>query len=134
MEAIVNTIVGYIWGNALVVLSLGVGLYFTLATRGVQFRYLIKMVCLLKENKASKEGISSFQAFCLALSGRVGVGNIAGWRQPLPQAAPVQSSGWLSWGYWEEQAHLSNPHLLKYTNSALMANTAEAPLTISRKG
>lgn len=39
MEAIVNTIVGYIWGNALVVLSLGVGLYFTLATRGVQFRY-----------------------------------------------------------------------------------------------
>ena len=36
------------------------------------------MVCLLKENKASKEGISSFQAFCLALSGRVGVGNIAG--------------------------------------------------------
>lgn len=78
MEAIVNTLVGYIWGNALVILSLGVGLYFTLATRGVQFRYLIKMVCLLKENKSSKEGISSFQAFCLALSGRVGVGNIAG--------------------------------------------------------
>lgn len=69
MEAIVNTLVGYIWGNALVILSLGVGLYFTLATRGVQFRYLIKMVCLLKENKSSKEGISSFQAFVLRYQG-----------------------------------------------------------------
>ncbi|WP_415885586.1 alanine/glycine:cation symporter family protein [Providencia rettgeri] len=88
MEAIVNTIVGYIWGNALVVLSLGVGLYFTLATRGVQFRYLIKMVCLLKENKASKEGISSFQAFCLALSGRVGVGNIAGVATAIAAGGP----------------------------------------------
>lgn len=88
MEAIVNTIVGYIWGNTLVFLSLGVGLYFTLATRGVQFRYIVKMVCLLKENKASKDGISSFQAFCLALSGRVGVGNIAGVATAIAAGGP----------------------------------------------
>ncbi|MBP6116480.1 MAG: alanine:cation symporter family protein [Neisseriaceae bacterium] len=88
MEAIVNTIVGYIWGNALVGLALGVGLYFTIATRGVQFRYLGEMVRLLRENKSSKEGISSFQAFCLALSGRVGVGNIAGVATAIAAGGP----------------------------------------------
>ncbi|MBP6345467.1 alanine/glycine:cation symporter family protein [Neisseriaceae bacterium CLB008] len=88
MEAIVNTIVGYIWGNALVGLALGVGLYFTIATRGVQFRYLLEMVRLLRENKSSKEGISSFQAFCLALSGRVGVGNIAGVATAIAAGGP----------------------------------------------
>ena len=36
------------------------------------------MIKLLFEGKSSETGISSFQAFCLALSGRVGIGNIAG--------------------------------------------------------
>lgn len=88
MESIVNTLVGYIWSSALVTLALGVGLYFTIATRGVQFRYFFEMIRLLKENKASKSGISSFQAFCLALSGRVGVGNIAGVATAIAAGGP----------------------------------------------
>lgn len=88
MEAIINTLVDYIWGSALVILSLGVGLYFTIVTKGVQFRYLREMICLLFENKSSKEGISSFQAFCLALSSRVGVGNIAGVATAIAAGGP----------------------------------------------
>src|SRR5690625_1193940 len=88
METIVNTIVSYIWGSALVALALGVGIYFTIATRGMQFRYLREMICLLFEHKTSKEGISSFQAFCLALSGRVGVGNIAGVATAIAAGGP----------------------------------------------
>lgn len=78
MEQLVNTLVGYIWGDTLVYLALGVGLYFTTITRAVQFRYFFEMMRLLRERKESADGISSFQAFCMALSGRVGVGNIAG--------------------------------------------------------
>jgi len=78
MEDLVYKLVDIIWGNALVYLALGVGLYFTIATKFVQIRYLPEMIRLLKESDASKEGISSFQAFCIALSSRVGVGNIAG--------------------------------------------------------
>lgn len=65
-------------GDTLVYLALGVGLYFTIITRAVQFRYFFEMMRLLRERKESADGISSFQAFCMALSGRVGVGNIAG--------------------------------------------------------
>lgn len=88
MQEIVNILVGYIWGNALVILALGSGLYFTIMTRGVQFRYLKQMILLLKEGKSSAEGISSFQAFCLALSSRVGVGNIAGVATAIAAGGP----------------------------------------------
>lgn len=88
METIVNTLVDYIWGNTLVYLALGVGLYFTILTKAVQFRYIPEMIRLLRERKESKEGISSFQAFCMALSGRVGVGNIAGVATAIAAGGP----------------------------------------------
>ena len=88
MEQLVNTLVGYIWGDALVYLALGVGLYFTLATRAVQFRYFFEMIRLLRERRESADGISSFQAFCMALSGRVGVGNIAGVATAIAAGGP----------------------------------------------
>lgn len=88
MEQWVNSLANLIWSDALVYLALGVGLYFTIVTRGVQFRYLAEMVRLLKENKASKAGISSFQAFCISLSGRVGVGNIAGVATAIAAGGP----------------------------------------------
>lgn len=88
MEHVVNTLVDYIWGNALVYLALGVGLFFTVVTRGVQFRCLFEMVRLIGERKESAAGISSFQAFCLALSGRVGVGNIAGVATAIAAGGP----------------------------------------------
>lgn len=88
MEQLVNTLVGYIWSNALVYLALGVGLYFTIITRAVQFRYLKEMVRLLMERNESSAGISSFQAFCMALSGRIGVGNIAGVATAIAAGGP----------------------------------------------
>ncbi|WP_228272240.1 hypothetical protein [Acinetobacter bereziniae] len=48
MEQLINTIVGYLWSNTLVYLALGVGLYFTLITRGVQFRYFREMLVILQ--------------------------------------------------------------------------------------
>jgi len=36
------------------------------------------MIRLLFKGKASEKGVSSFQAFAIAISGRVGTGNIAG--------------------------------------------------------
>lgn len=88
MEQLVDTIVGYIWGNTLVYLALGVGLYFTVITRAVQFRYFFEMIRLLRERRESADGISSFQAFCMALSGRVGVGNIAGVATAIAAGGP----------------------------------------------
>ncbi|HDV4626454.1 TPA: sodium:alanine symporter family protein, partial [Bacillus anthracis] len=78
MEQLVEWLVGQVWSIGLVVFALGAGVYFTIATRFLQIRYFKEMIKLLFEGKSSETGISSFQAFCLALSGRVGIGNIAG--------------------------------------------------------
>ncbi|MGE6407470.1 sodium:alanine symporter [Psychrobacter sp. Choline-02u-13] len=88
MENIINTIVGYIWSDALVYLALGVGIYFTIMTRAVQIRYFKEMISLLFDKQSSSAGISSFQAFCMALSGRIGVGNIAGVATAIAAGGP----------------------------------------------
>ncbi len=61
------------------VLLICAGLFFTAGTRFVQVRHLKDMVKSLFAVKAGKgQGISSFEAFCMALSGRIGTGNIVG--------------------------------------------------------
>ncbi|MEB1805833.1 MAG: alanine:cation symporter family protein [Bacillaceae bacterium] len=57
---------------------LGVGLLFSILTRFLQVRHIKDMVTLMFRGKSSSAGVSSFQAMSIALSGRVGTGNIAG--------------------------------------------------------
>ncbi len=78
MQEIVNTINGYIWSPYLIYLCLGTGVFFSLLTRFVQVRHFREMFRLLLSGKSSEQGISSFQALAVSLSGRVGTGNIAG--------------------------------------------------------
>ena len=73
-----DTLNGYIWAMPLIYLCLGGGLIFTIALRGVQVRHLGDMTRLLFNGQKSQSGLSSFQAFCMAIAGRVGTGNIAG--------------------------------------------------------
>jgi alanine or glycine:cation symporter, AGCS family len=68
-----------IWGNILIYLLPILGIFFTVSSRFVQFRYFFRMWHILKETDHDKEGhISSFQALMLSVAGRVGGGNIAG--------------------------------------------------------
>ncbi|MGA1933357.1 alanine/glycine:cation symporter family protein [Arcobacter sp. YIC-464] len=68
-----------IWGNILIYLLPALGIFFTVTSRFVQFRYFFKMFRVLRDTVHDKEGhISSFQALMLSVAGRVGGGNIAG--------------------------------------------------------
>jgi AGCS family alanine or glycine:cation symporter len=74
----IEAISSWIWGWPFIILCLITGLYFSVRTRFFQVHYIGRMMRLLFRGKASRTGISSFQAFALALSGRIGTGNIAG--------------------------------------------------------
>lgn len=78
INSVIDFLNGIIWSNALVYFCLITGLYFSIRTKFLQVRLIKPMVKYLFEGKDSKEGISSFQALCTALAGRVGTGNIAG--------------------------------------------------------
>lgn len=79
-ESIVDIINNIMWNkNLLVVILVISGIVFTVKTRGVQFRLFKHMISLITEKtKKNREGISSFQAFCISTASRVGVGNLAG--------------------------------------------------------
>lgn len=88
MEKLINGLNAIIWSPALVWLCLGAGLYFSVRTRFLQLRHLGHMVRLLFGTKSSALGVSSFQAFALAISGRVGTGNIAGVATAIAMGGP----------------------------------------------
>ena len=78
MEKFVSTLNDIVWNPGLVGLLLLAGLYFTVRTRFVQVRRFGLMLRALVSKKGGNNGISSFEAFCIALSSRVGTGNIVG--------------------------------------------------------
>lgn len=78
MQKYVDLLNSVIWSPALIYLCLGAGLFFSFITRFVQVRHFREMWRLLMSGKSSEQGISSFQALAVSLSGRVGTGNIAG--------------------------------------------------------
>lgn len=88
MEQIVNNINDIIWSNFLIGLCLVTGIYFSFVTRFLQVRYLKDMVALLFGGQSSAKGVSSFQAFAIAISGRVGTGNIAGVATAIAMGGP----------------------------------------------
>src|SRR5690606_17466439 len=88
MEQIAAFINDIIWSNALILLCIGAGIYFSIATRFLQIRYIKEMIRLLFDGKSSKEGVSSFQAFSIAISGRVGTGNIVGVASAIAMGGP----------------------------------------------
>ena len=75
---IINTLSDLLYSYILIVLLLGTGIYFTIRTKGVQFRMLRESIRVVMEPKDNDDGLSSFQALMVSTASRVGTGNIAG--------------------------------------------------------
>lgn len=76
----------------LVILLMGVGIYFTIRTRGVQFRLLKDGIKSMMEKTEKTENgekkVSSFQALMISTASRVGTGNIAGIATAIAAGGP----------------------------------------------
>ena len=87
LENIVASVSGVLTDYVMVITLLLMALYFSIATRGVQFRMIGEMCRLLvksgsKGSSSSRHhhsgAVSSFQAFAISIASRVGTGNLAG--------------------------------------------------------
>ena len=87
-DAIINSIAGLLWAPPLIITALSIGLYFSLRTRFLQVRKIKAMVKLLLTGESSDQGVSSFQAFAMAVAGRVGIGNIVGVATAIAYGGP----------------------------------------------
>lgn len=101
-DALINlldSLYGWVWGAPLLILITGVGLYLTIALRGLQFRYLgyaLKLVFGRQHehyDRKEKGDISHFQSLMTALAATLGIGNIVG----LATAITIGGLGALFW-------------------------------------
>lgn len=68
-----------LWGSIMIYLLLGAGIWFTLRSGFIQFRYIRKFGRSLKNSVTPHPGgLTSFQALCTSLAARLGSGNLAG--------------------------------------------------------
>jgi alanine or glycine:cation symporter, AGCS family len=88
LEGFVSQLNGILWSTPVIYICLAVGLLFSVLTRFLQIRHIKDMVLLMFKGKSSDAGVSSFQALSIALSGRVGTGNIAGTATAIAMGGP----------------------------------------------
>lgn len=95
LSDLVSSINKVLWDVFLIVVLCGVGIYFTVLTRGIQFRRFKQSFKLtfgsitLRGKKASdKEGMTSFQSLLTSVSAQIGTGNLAGVATAMVSGGP----------------------------------------------
>ena len=78
LDTIIGNINEALYSYILIVVLILGGLYFTFATKGVQFRHFKQQIKSLMEKPKDKNGVSSFQALIVSTASSVGTGNIIG--------------------------------------------------------
>ena len=80
LNNIITVVNDFLWTYILVIALIVLGIYFTIKTKFVQFRYFKEMFSVLGDGMgkdARGDGkVASVQAFCISSASRVGTGNI----------------------------------------------------------
>ena len=92
MNEILTKINDVMYTYVLIMLLAGVGIYFTIRTKGVQLRLFKDAIRSLMEKAGTgtdgKKKVSSFQALMISTASRVGTGNIAGIATAIAAGGP----------------------------------------------
>ena len=75
-----NQLDKWMWSYVLFFLLIGVGIFFTIRLKGMQFRYLAYSlkIAFTRSDQDAEGDISQFQALMTALAATIGIGSIAG--------------------------------------------------------
>ncbi len=91
LEAVFKATSDFLWGPPLIVLVVGGGLFFLILSRALPYRHFGHAIAILRgryDDHRHPGDISHFQALCAALSGTLGLGNIAGVAFAVSYAGP----------------------------------------------
>ncbi|PSW06042.1 alanine/glycine:cation symporter family protein [Photobacterium lipolyticum] len=88
LMTVIGAINGVLWGQLIVYLLVGVGIYFTFRLGFIQIRQFRHAITVLNTGKNTENGISSYQVFCTSMAARVGTGNMAGVAVALAVGGP----------------------------------------------
>lgn len=79
-QSIISIVYQIVWGPPLLILLLGLGVYYTIIFKGLQIRYLPRAMKLAfgRQEESTHGDITHFQSLMTALAATLGIGNIAG--------------------------------------------------------
>ena len=103
LDSAISAFAGFMWGPPLLIILLGGGIYFSIYSRFVPFKYFRHGVNILlgRYNDPNDPGdITHFQALSSALASTVGLGNISGVAIAIQMGGP----GALFW-MWVSAIH-----------------------------
>ena len=78
LSLLIENISNFMYSYLLIIMLLAVGLYFTVRTKFVQFRYFKEAIRLVSEKKNGENSVSAFEALMVSTASRVGTGNVVG--------------------------------------------------------
>lgn len=80
VQDLINKVNDWVWGAPLIILLVLVGVYLTVRTKGLQFRYLIyaHKLAFTRHDDDAQGDISHFQSLMTALAATIGIGSITG--------------------------------------------------------
>ena len=78
LSSLIENISNFMYSYLLIIMLLAVGLYFTVRTKFVQFRYFKEAIRLVSEKKNGENSVSAFEALMVSTASRVGTGNVVG--------------------------------------------------------
>ncbi|WP_047983855.1 alanine/glycine:cation symporter family protein [Ornithinibacillus californiensis] len=97
LQSVVDYANNLLWEYVLIIILIGLGLYFSIRTKFVQFLNFPEMMRVIFDkrsiNASGKKGTSSFQAFAISAASRVGTGNLAG----VASAIAIGGPGAIFW-------------------------------------
>ncbi|MDX1455677.1 MAG: amino acid carrier protein, partial [Gammaproteobacteria bacterium] len=91
LEAVFSAFSAFMWGTPLIVLLVGGGCYFLLHSRALPYRHFGHAIDILRgkyDNPDADGDIPHYQALSTALSGTLGLGNIAGVAVAITMGGP----------------------------------------------
>ena len=130
----IGSISNYLYTYILIVLLVAGGIYFTVRTKFVQFRFLPESIRIVMQPSEDQNSISAFKTLMVSTASRVGTGNIAG----ISTAICLGGTGAVFW-MWVTALLAAPPPLwkvlwLRFIRSVprTAAATAAPPTTSSR--
>ena len=77
-SSLISTLSNYLYTYILIVLLVAAGVWFTVRTKFVQFRYLAESLRIVLQPSEDENAVSAFKTLMVSTASRVGTGNIAG--------------------------------------------------------
>ena len=76
--SLISSVSNIMYSYLLIIMLLGVGVYFTFRSKFVQLRLLAESIKVVGEKSDNDEAVSAFEALMVSTASRVGTGNIVG--------------------------------------------------------